>query len=82
MACLKAKLTKCGVCSLRVMADSVLCGRWILGRFIGVKRVTSKFYRNFACRKYEGNIGEAVEREESYLIKWKQSDSLHILVTG
>ena len=29
-----------------------------------MKRVTTKFYRNFAFRKCEGNIGEAVEQEE------------------
>ena len=36
----------CGVCSLRVKANSVLCvqcGKWIHGRFAGVKRVTPKY---------------------------------------
>ena len=27
--------------------------------------VTQKFQRNFACRKCEGNIGKAVEQEET-----------------
>ena len=29
-----------------------------------MKRVTTKFPRNFTCRKCEGNIGEVVEQEE------------------
>ena len=29
-----------------------------------MKVVSPKFYVNFACRKCEGNIGEAVEQEE------------------
>ena len=29
-----------------------------------MKTVTSKLSRNLACRKCEGNIGEAVEQEE------------------
>ena len=29
-----------------------------------MKRVTKKFARRFTCRKYEGDIGEAVEQEE------------------
>ena len=33
--------------------------------------VTPVFSRNFICRKCEGNIGEAVEQEESYVMKWK-----------
>ena len=28
-----------------------------------MKSVTPRFSRNFTCRKYEGNIGEAVEQE-------------------
>ena len=55
-------------CSLRVKANSVLClqcGRWLYGRCAGVKRVTPKFQRNFACTKCEGNIVEAVGHEEN-----------------
>ena len=33
--------------------------------------MTPKFSRNFACRKCEGNIGEAVEQEEGYVMKLK-----------
>ena len=50
-----------------VKANSVLClqcGKWIRGRFAGVKRVTQEFFGNFTCRRCEGNIGEAVEWEE------------------
>ena len=28
-----------------------------------MKRVIPKFYRNFTCRKCEGNIGDAVKQE-------------------
>ena len=59
----KSKFGTCGVCSLRVKANSVLCvqcGKWIHGRCAEVKRVTPKF----TCRKCERNIGEAVEQEE------------------
>ena len=56
----------CGVCGMRVRANSVLCllcGKLIHGRCVRVKRMTPKFSKNFACRKCEGNIGEAVEQE-------------------
>ena len=32
---------------------------------VKVKRVTPKFSKNITCRKCEGNIGEAVEQEET-----------------
>ena len=56
----KSKVDPCGVCSLRVKANSVFyihCGWWINGRRIRVKRETLKFSRNLSCRKCEGNIG-------------------------
>ena len=59
----KSTVDPCGFCSLRVKANSVLCGRWIHGRCDGVKKLTPKFSRNFACRKCERNIGEAVGQE-------------------
>ena len=61
---IKNKVDPCGVCSLRVMANSVLCvqcGKWINCRSAGVKRAIPKFSRHFTC---EGNIGEAVEHKE------------------
>ena len=64
----KSKVDLCGVDSLRVKANSVLCiqcGKWTHSRCAGVKRVTSKFLQNVACRKCEGNIGEAMEKEET-----------------
>ena len=60
----KGKVDSCVVCSLRVKAYSVLCGKWIHGRCARLKRVTPKFARNFSCTRCEGNIGEAVEHEE------------------
>ena len=55
----KSKVDPCGVCSLRVKANSVLCVqccKWIHGRCARVKMLTQKFSRNFACRKCDGNI--------------------------
>ena len=63
----KSKVDPCVVCSLRVNANSVLCvqyGKWIHGRCARVKRVTQMFSRYFACRKCDGNIGEAMDQEE------------------
>ena len=63
----RSKVDHFGVCSLRVLADSVLCvqcGKWIHIRCAEVERVIPKFSRNFAFRKCQGNIGEAVEQEE------------------
>ena len=34
------------------------------GRCARVKRVSTKFTRNFACKKCEWNIGEAMEQEK------------------
>ena len=62
----KIKVDPCGVCSLRVKADSVLFiqrGKWIYDRYAGVKRVTPKFSGYFTCRKCVGTIGEAAEQE-------------------
>ena len=62
----KSKVDPCGVCSLRVKANSVLCSqcsKWIQGSCAGVKRVAPKFEGNFSCTKCEGNIAEAVEQE-------------------
>ena len=56
----KSNVDPCGVCSLRVNANSVLCvqcGKWSYGTCAGVKMVSPKSSRNFACRKCEGNIG-------------------------
>ena len=42
----KSKVDPCGVCSLRVKANSVLClqcGKWIYGRCVGMKKVAPKF---------------------------------------
>ena len=42
----KSKVDPCGVCSLRVKANLVLClqcGKWIHSRCSGMKQVTQKF---------------------------------------
>ena len=51
----------CGFSSFREKANSVLCGKLIHGTCAREKWVTPMFSGNFACRKYEGNIGVAVE---------------------
>ena len=51
----KSKVDPCGVCSLRVKANSalcLLCGKWIHGRCARVKRETPKFKKKITCRKY------------------------------
>ena len=56
----KGTVDPCGVCCLKVKANSVCClecGKWIHGRCAGVKRVIPKFYRNFDWIRWEGNIG-------------------------
>ena len=63
----RSKVDACGICTMRVKANTDLCeqcGKWIHSRCAGVKRVTSMFSTNFACRKCEGNIGEAVEQDK------------------
>ena len=66
------EIDPCGVCSLRIRAEfCVQCGKWIQGRCTGMKMVTSKFSRNFDCRKCEGNIGKAVKQEEIYVMMSK-----------
>ena len=62
----KCKVDPCGVCCLRVKANSVLClqcGKWIHDRCAEMKRVAPMFRRNFTCTRCEGNTGEAVEQE-------------------
>ena len=64
---LRGKVDPCGVCNLRVKANSVLsvqCDNWINCRCARVKMVIAKFSRNFTCNKCEGDIGESVELEE------------------
>ena len=48
----KSKVNPCGVCSLWVRINSVLCVQ--CGRS-----------RNFSCKECEGSIREAVEEEET-----------------
>ena len=51
----ESKVDPCGVCRLRVKAESVWClqcGKWIHGRCARVERVTPRFSRNFECRKF------------------------------
>ena len=48
----KSKVDPCGVCSLRVKANSVLClqcGKWNHGICAGVISVTPMFSRHFEC---------------------------------
>ena len=48
----KSNFDPCRVCILKVTDNSVLCmqcGKWIHGRCARVKRLTTKFLKNFAC---------------------------------
>ena len=48
----KSNVDPCGVCNLRIKANSVLClqcGKWIHGRCAGVKSVTPKYSRYYKC---------------------------------
>ena len=81
----KSKIDPCGVYSLRVRTNSVLyvqCGKWIHDRCARVKRVTASLSINFACRICEGDIGEAVEQEETLCDEVETVRSSCILVTG
>ena len=81
----KSNVDPCGVCSLRVNSNPVLCvqcGKWIHGRWSGVNRVTAKSPRNLKCKKCKGNIGEAVEQKEMLCDEVKTVRKSHILVTG
>ena len=63
----KSNVDPCGVCSIRVASNLVLCvqcGKPIYFRCAGVKMVTPKFSRHFTCRKCEWNVGQTVEQEE------------------
>ena len=60
----KFKIDQCGICSLRVKDNSVLCVHCVYsvihGRLCEVKSVSASVSINFAC----WNIVEAVEQEE------------------
>ena len=76
----KSKVYLCEVSSLIVKANSILCvqySKWIISTRAGVMRETPTFSRNFACKKCEWDIGEAVEQEKSYVMKRK-----HIYLTS
>ena len=69
-----SKVEPCGVCSLRVKANSVLCvqcGKWIHGTCARLKRVTQ------SCSEilHAGNVKGILERlwsgTKSYAMKWK-----------
>ena len=81
----KSKVDPCGVCSLRVKANSVLClqcGKWIHGRCDGVKMVTPKFSRISRAENVRGILEMQWSRKRSYVKKWKLYRNSHILVTG
>ena len=56
----KSNVDLCGVCSLRVKANSVLCVQCAKWTHSDVKRATPKFFGSFTCRKCEGNFGASV----------------------
>ena len=59
----KSKIDSCGVCGIRVMANSVLCTKcknWVHGRFEQIKRATARLAMHFVfskCREImEGTV--------------------------
>ena len=55
---------QCGFCGMTVKVKLFLCmprGNWIHSRCTGLKRESPKWQINFACRRCEGYIGEAVD---------------------
>ena len=51
---LKSKIDSCAKCSKRVMANSVMCkkyGKWVHGRCVKIKRVTSTLAKGFVCEQ-------------------------------
>ena len=66
----KNNVDPCGVCSLGVEANLLLClqcGRWIHGRCAEVKMLTTKVSINVTCR-----CERQWSRKKSYFVKWKQ----------
>ena len=59
----KSKVDPCGVCSLRVKANSLLCDKWIHAICAGVKMVTPKFSGNFACKDMKGILEKQLSRK-------------------
>ena len=45
----KSKVDPCGLMAISVLC--VKCGKWLHVRCGGLKKLTTKFSRNFACRK-------------------------------
>ena len=65
----KSNVDPCGVCSLRVKPNSLLClqcDEWIHGRCARVKRVTPKFSRNFVCIRCK--MERQWSRKKSYVM--------------
>ena len=63
----KCKVYPCGVCGLRVKADSALCvqcGMWIHSKCAAAKMMTQRFSTNFVCKECKQNTGMPVQQEE------------------
>ena len=77
----KSDVNPCGLCSLRVKASSILCikcVKLIHGICAVLKKVNVKFSRNLVYRKYVGNVLEAVQQEESFVMKWRHEEGHHV----
>ena len=49
---LKSKIDPCAICGKRMMANLVMytkCGKWVHGRRVKMKRVTSTLAKGFGC---------------------------------
>ena len=59
----RSKIDSCGVCGIRVMANSVLCTKcknWVHGRFAQTKRATARLAMHFVFLKCRGIMQETV----------------------
>ena len=45
----KSKINLCAMCSKRAMANLVMCTKWVHGRCVKIKRVTSTLAKGFVC---------------------------------
>ena len=72
MACPKVKFAHVDIQIENERQFSLVCTIRAHDCSAGMKMVTKKSQRNFDCRKCEENIGETVEQEKRYVMKWKQ----------
>ena len=81
----KSKLYPCGVCFMRVKANSILCVQCVRcthGRCDGVKRLLKSFRGILHAKHVREILERRWSKKGSYVMKWKQFRNSHIVVTG